>query len=161
MNQMSYPKYFLVDAINIICHVLNRVVIRPILENTPYELLKGMKPNISYFRIFYCKCFILNNDKDKLCKFDAKSDEEIFLDYSLSSKAYRVFNNRLLIVEEFVYVDFDESKPQKSGKGNLSSFDVSGVITEELVKDDTLEWNPPKDEDIKNDKEDSEHEEEK
>lgn len=47
------------------------------------------------------------------------------------------------------------------GKGILSSFDVSGIVTKELVKDDTLKEYPPKNEDIKNDKEDREHEEEK
>lgn len=33
----------------VLCHVLNRVLIRPIIEKIPYELLKGRKPNISYF----------------------------------------------------------------------------------------------------------------
>lgn len=48
-NEMILPKYFWTNAINTICHILNRVIITPILEKTPYELLKGRKPNISYF----------------------------------------------------------------------------------------------------------------
>ena len=43
--------------------------------------LKKKKPNISYFKVVGCS-FTLINDKDKLKKFDAKSDEEIFLGYS-------------------------------------------------------------------------------
>ena len=54
---------------------------------TPYELLKGRKPNISYFRIFGCKCFVHSNVKDNLGKFDAKSDEAIFLGYASNSEA--------------------------------------------------------------------------
>ena len=50
--------------------------------------------------------FHLINDKDKLKKFDAKSDEDIFLGYSSSSGAYRVFNKRILIVEESIHVIF-------------------------------------------------------
>jgi len=66
------------------------VLIRPILKLTPYELFKGRKPNVSYFKEFGCKCFILNNEKCNLDKFDSKVDEGIFLGYSLTSKAYRV-----------------------------------------------------------------------
>ena len=60
---------------------------------------------LSYFG---CKCYVLNKDKDNLGKFDSKSDEAIFLRYSTTSKAYRVFNKWNLIVEEFVHVVFDE-----------------------------------------------------
>ena len=42
-------------------------------------------------------------------KFDFKLDEAIFLSYSTTSKAFRVFNKRTLIVEKLVRVTFDES----------------------------------------------------
>ena len=88
---------------------MNRVLIRPILKKTPYELYKGRKSNISYLRIFRCKCFVLNNSEDSLGKFDAKTDEAIFLGYSLHSKEYRVFNKRTLSVEVYVHVVCDET----------------------------------------------------
>ena len=46
-------------------------------------------------------------EKGSLFKFDAKTDEAIFLGYSLQSKAYRVFNWRTLCVEEYVHVVCD------------------------------------------------------
>ena len=95
------------------CFISNRVIIRPILKKTPYELFKGRKPNIAFFHIFGCKCFVLNNDKDNLGKFDEKSDEGIFLGYSLSSKAYRIYNKRTLTIEESMHVSFDETNPSK------------------------------------------------
>ena len=49
-----------------------------------------------------------NNGKDNLGKFDARSDEGIFLGYSTSSKAYRIFNKRTQLVEESIHVIFDE-----------------------------------------------------
>ncbi|WRX19290.1 zinc finger protein [Theobroma cacao] len=67
------------------------------------------KPNISHLRSFGCKCFVLNNGKQPLGKFDAKSDEAIFLGYALNSKAYRVYNKKTLTVEESIHVVFDES----------------------------------------------------
>jgi len=57
--------------------VFNRVLIRPILNKTPYELSKGRRPILSHLKVFGCKCFILNNDKENLGKFDAKVDEGI------------------------------------------------------------------------------------
>ena len=53
-------KTFLVEAVATVCYVLNRVSIRPLTKNTPYELFNGRKPNISYFKVFGSKCFILN-----------------------------------------------------------------------------------------------------
>ena len=80
----------------------------PSLDKTSYELWKNKKPNIIYFKVFGNKCFILNI-KDNLENFDAKSNVGIFLGYSLSSKAYRVFNKKTMVVEEFVHVVFEES----------------------------------------------------
>ncbi|RVW84451.1 Retrovirus-related Pol polyprotein from transposon RE1 [Vitis vinifera] len=47
--------------------------------------------------------------QDNLGKFDAKSDVGIFLGYSTSSKSFRVFNKRTMVVEESIHVIFDES----------------------------------------------------
>ncbi|GMI80361.1 hypothetical protein HRI_001705400 [Hibiscus trionum] len=105
----NLPKYFWAEATNTACYIINRVMIKPILKKTPHEILKSKKPNISYFHHFGCKCFVLNNRKDNLGKFDAKSDEAIFLGYSLNSKAYRVFNKRNLVVEESIHVVFDDN----------------------------------------------------
>ena len=87
---------------------MNRVLIRPSLDKTPYELWKNKKPNISFFKVLGCKCFILNT-KDNLEKLDAKSNVRIFLSYSSSSKAYKVFNKKTMVVEESIHVVFDES----------------------------------------------------
>ena len=66
------------------------------------------KPNISYFRVFGCKCFVLNT-KDNLGKFDAKSYEAIFVGYSNYSKAHRVPNRSSLTIEKSMHVKFEES----------------------------------------------------
>ena len=59
LNENSLPKYFCVETVNTACYVLNRVLIRPNLNKTPYELWKDRKPNIGYFKVFGCKCFVL------------------------------------------------------------------------------------------------------
>jgi len=123
LNEYDVPKYFWADAVSTTCYVLNRMLIRPILKITPYEFFKGRKPNVAHLKIFGCKCFVLNNEKENLGKFDSKADEAIFLEYSLTSKAYRIFNRRTLNVEEFVHVVFDEivdleENPLESNKIN-------------------------------------------
>ena len=52
--------------------------------------------------------FVLNT-KDNLSKFDAKSYETIFVSYSNTSKAYRVFNKSTMTIEESIHVKFEES----------------------------------------------------
>jgi len=107
LNETNLPKYFWADTVSTSCYTLNRLLIRPILKKTPYELYKGRKPNISHLGVFVCKLFVLNNGKESLGKFDAKADETIFIGYSLQSKTYRVLNRKILCVEEFVHV-YDE-----------------------------------------------------
>jgi len=41
------------------------------------------RPNIYYYRPFGCKCFVYNNSKNNLGKFDARSEEGIFVGYSI------------------------------------------------------------------------------
>lgn len=69
---------------------------RPLQEKTLYELLNCRKPNISHLRAFGCTCFIHNNNKDLLGKFDAKSNEGNFIGYYSYSKAYMVLNKRTI-----------------------------------------------------------------
>ena len=108
-------------------------MIRPILKKTPYELFRERKSNISYFYPFGCKYFVLNNGKDNLGKFDAKSDEGIFLGYSLTSKAFRVIKKRNLVVEESIHVIFNESNPH-SRKDSFDDDDDDdvGIVQENI-----------------------------
>ncbi|XP_075101652.1 uncharacterized protein LOC142177089 [Nicotiana tabacum] len=111
------PKGFWVEALKPACYLISRCIIRSLLEKTPFELLNERKPKLTYLSVFGCKCFILNNGNEALGKFDAKSDEEIFLGYSSQSKAYKVYNKGTQCVEESVHVIFDESH-ESSRKGS-------------------------------------------
>lgn len=88
----SLEMNFWAEAVNTACYVTNRCLIRSMIKKTPYKLLNDKKPSIAHLKPFGCKCFVLNNGKDDLGKFDARSDERVFVGYSSTSKAYRVFN---------------------------------------------------------------------
>ena len=79
------------ETVNSACHTVNRVYFRSSTKKTSYELWKGRKPNVKYFRIFESTCFI-PKDRENVGKFDSRSDEGIFLGYSSTSKAYQVYN---------------------------------------------------------------------
>nr|GEX77923.1 hypothetical protein [Tanacetum cinerariifolium] len=72
---------------------------------------------------FGCHVMILNT-LDHLGKFDAKGDECYFVGYSMSSKAFRVFNKRTKKVEENMHVDFLENKLIEKGVGPNWLFDI-------------------------------------
>ena len=94
------------------------------MKKTPYELYKRRKPSISHFHVFGSICYILNNGKESLGKFDAKIDEEIFVGYLSQSKGYRVFNKRTLVVEETIQVIVDDvsigvSNPREDSENDV------------------------------------------
>ncbi|GJS42313.1 putative ribonuclease H-like domain-containing protein [Tanacetum coccineum] len=80
------PIQFWAEAVNTACYVLNRVLVTKPQMKTPYEILMGRSPNISFMRPFGCSLTILNT-LDQLGKFDGKSEEGYLLGYSTSSKA--------------------------------------------------------------------------
>ncbi|GJW76555.1 retrovirus-related pol polyprotein from transposon TNT 1-94 [Tanacetum coccineum] len=110
LNEQSIPQKFWCNAVDTSTYILNRILIRPILGKTPYEIFKGRTPSLEYFKVFGSKCFILNT-KDHLTNFDPKSYECVFLRYSQNSKAYVVLNKHPMKVEESLNVSFDESPP--------------------------------------------------
>ena len=85
---------------------------RPNTKKTPYELWRGKKPVVKYFKIFGSDCYILR-DRENLENFDAKSDKGIFLGYSTSSKAYRVYNLKNKIVMESTNVVINDEQCTK------------------------------------------------
>ena len=95
-------------AINTACHAINRLYLHKYYKKTSYELLTGNKPKVSCFRVFRCKCFILNK-KPRSSKFAPKIDEGFLLGYSPNEHAYWVFNLSTGRTKIMVDMTFDES----------------------------------------------------
>nr|GEW35417.1 retrovirus-related Pol polyprotein from transposon TNT 1-94 [Tanacetum cinerariifolium] len=102
------------------------LVIKP-YNKTPYELFNERSHAIGFLRPFGCYVMILNT-LDHLGKFDAKGDEGYFIGYSLSSKAFRVFNKRTKRIDENLHVDFLENKSIEKGTGTKE--DVHQAVKE-------------------------------
>ena len=86
----NVSKAFLREAVNTTGYTMNKIQIKKDTNKTHYELWFGNTPMVKYFRIFGRKCYLKRDDD--IGKFDAKSDEGMFLFYSLKRKDYRCFN---------------------------------------------------------------------
>nr|GEZ21454.1 ribonuclease H-like domain-containing protein [Tanacetum cinerariifolium] len=85
---------------------------------------------ILYLKPFGCHVAILNTS-DPLGKFDKKSDEGYIVGYSISSKAYKVYNLVSRKIKETMNLKFLENKPFVAGTGHAWMFDID-YLTDSL-----------------------------
>jgi hypothetical protein len=122
LGEFKTPERFWSEAVNTSCHAINRVYLHRLLKKTSYELLTGNKPNVSYFRVFGSKCYILVK-KGRNSKFAPKAVEGFLLGYDSNTKAYRVFNKSLCLVEVSSDVVFDETNGSPREQVDLDDVD--------------------------------------
>ncbi|GJR00265.1 putative ribonuclease H-like domain-containing protein [Tanacetum coccineum] len=114
----NHKTYYLV-----IIDDFSRVLVTKPHNKTPYELITGKQPIISYIRPFGCHVTNLNTI-DHLGKFEEKADEGFLVGYSLNSKAFRVYNLETKRVKENMHINFLENKPNVARKGPTWLFDL-------------------------------------
>nr|GEY00665.1 reverse transcriptase domain-containing protein [Tanacetum cinerariifolium] len=76
------------------------------------------KPNIKFFRVFGCRCYLLN-DYENVGKLKAKGDIRVFIGYSKESAAFRIYNKQTRKIHESVNVIFDEISEMASKQFSL------------------------------------------
>nr|GEW21780.1 putative ribonuclease H-like domain-containing protein [Tanacetum cinerariifolium] len=135
------PIPFWAEAVNTACYVQNRVLVTKPHNKTPYELLLGRTPSIGFMRPFRCPVTILNT-LDPLRKFDRKADDGFLVGYSVSSKAFRVFNSRTRIVQETLHINFLENQPNVTGSGPSWLFDID-TLTQSMNYQQVVAGNQP------------------
>nr|GEU95169.1 hypothetical protein [Tanacetum cinerariifolium] len=72
-------------------------------------------------------------------KFDGKADEGFLVGYSVSSKAFRVFNSRTRIVQETLHINFLENKPNVAGSQSNPSAGVQEQSDAEKAGEDNVQ----------------------
>eukprot|EP00261_Vitis_vinifera_P030647 XP_019071890.1 PREDICTED: uncharacterized protein LOC109121618 [Vitis vinifera] len=138
LNQHELPTHFWAEAINTACYTSNRTHMRPHTRKTCYELWKGKKPSVKYFRVFGSRCYVLK-DHENLGKFESKSEEGIFLGYSSKSRAYRVYilSSKCMVESINVIVDDIGSRSRECDDDRIDvSKDIE--VIEEKSKDEKL-----------------------
>jgi hypothetical protein len=132
IHSKNLAQHFWGEAENTACHIINRVYLRPKTSKTSYEIWRGKKPTVKSFRTFGSTCYILR-DRENLGKFDPKNDEGIFLGYSSTSRAYRVFNKRIETVMESINVIIDDEevdRPSSGEENQLAPVEVTDETTD-------------------------------
>nr|GFA87042.1 hypothetical protein [Tanacetum cinerariifolium] len=128
------PLFLWAEAIATACFTQNRSIIHRRFNKTPYELINGRKPDISFLHVFSALCYP-KNDREDIRKLGAKGDIGFFIGYSADSYAYRVYNRRTKKIMETMNVSFDELSAmafeQHSSKPGLNCM-TSGHISSGL-----------------------------
>nr|GEX37631.1 integrase, catalytic region, zinc finger, CCHC-type, peptidase aspartic, catalytic [Tanacetum cinerariifolium] len=128
------PLFLWAEAIATACFTQNRSIIHRQFNKTPYELINGKKPDISFLYVIGALCYP-KNDREDIGKLVAKGDIGFFIGYSTDSCAFRVYNRRTKKIMETMNVSFDELSAmafkQRSLKLELQSM-TSGQISSGL-----------------------------
>jgi transposase InsO family protein len=122
LDEYKTPDQFWAEAINTACYSINRLYFHRILKKTSYELITGKKPNVSYFTVFGSKCFILVK-RGRKSKFSLKVVEGFLLGYDSNTRAYRVFNKSIGLVEVSCDILFDETNGSQVEQVDLDELD--------------------------------------
>jgi transposase InsO family protein len=128
LGEYKTPERFWSEVVNTACHAINRLYLHRLLKKNSYELLIGNKPNVSYFRVFGSKCYILVK-KGRHSKFAPKDVEGFLLGYDSNTKAYRVFNKSSGLVEVSSDVVFDETNGSPREQVDLDYIDEDEIPT--------------------------------
>jgi hypothetical protein len=122
LDDYKTPDQFWAEAINTACYSINRLYLHRILKKTSYKLLTGKKSNVSYFRVFGSKCFILVK-RGRKSKFVPKAVEGFLLGYDSNTRAYRAFNKSTGLVEVSCDIVFDETNGSQVEQVDLDELD--------------------------------------
>jgi hypothetical protein len=52
LDEYNTPEKLWTEVINTTCYASNRLFLQKFLGKTPYELLNGKKPDVSFFQVF-------------------------------------------------------------------------------------------------------------
>nr|GFB53824.1 hypothetical protein [Tanacetum cinerariifolium] len=115
---VNLPSFLWTEAIATACFTQNHSIIHKCFDKTPYELINKRKLNIKFFRVFGCRCYLLNDYED-VGKLKAKGDIGVFVGYSKESAAFRIYNKQTRKIHESVNVNFDEISEMASKQFSL------------------------------------------
>lgn len=109
------------EAVSTASYLRNRCPSKALMGATPFEIWQNRKPSVKHLRVFGSRAFAL--DKTRKSKFQAKGKEYIFVGYSSTAKAYRLYDRekRIIVARrdvKFVEGEFESKKCTISEQNN-------------------------------------------
>nr|GEV19483.1 hypothetical protein [Tanacetum cinerariifolium] len=147
----NLPSFLWAEAIAIACFTQNHSIIYKSFDKIPYELINKRKPNIKFFHVFRCRCYLLNDYEDD-GKLKTKGDIGV-LEPGLSNlnetgKSPNPSVSQVLetskkdledLFQKFYDEYFDASKIMKSSTTNVETSNVEVPSNEEEVFHEKVE----------------------
>jgi hypothetical protein len=133
LDEYKTSDWFWAEAVNTACHAINHLYLHKLLKKTSCELLTGNKPNVSYFRVFGSKCYVLQKSS-RSSKFAPKVHGGFLFGYDSNSRAYCVFNKDSGCVETTCDAMFDEANGSQVEQYGLDVVDDEKDPCEALQK---------------------------
>ncbi|GKD28367.1 putative ribonuclease H-like domain-containing protein, partial [Tanacetum coccineum] len=119
------PNTFWAEAVSTACYVLNKVLVTKPQNKTPYELITGKIPIISYIRPFGCQVTILNKI-DHLGKFEEKFDEGFLVGYLKGKPKLGLWYPRVSSFDLEAYFDSDYARANLDRKSTIGGCQFFG-----------------------------------
>ena len=94
LHDQDLPMHLWAEAARTAVYVQNRNPHRVLENKTCEKVLSGKKPEASHLRIFSCPVYI-HILKEKRTKLDPSGKKGIFVGYSESSKAHKIYFPRI------------------------------------------------------------------
>lgn len=107
LHDAGLPKSLWAEAYNTATFVRNRSLTAALEGRTPYEIVRGTKPDVSDLRAFGAPCAVVKA-KEKLKKLDDRARMCMFIGYKYGGESYRVWDPRGSTVVETRDVSFFE-----------------------------------------------------
>lgn len=128
LNHGNMPKEFWAEAIDTAAYIISRLPTAANDGKSPFEAWYGYAPKLSQLRVFGCVAYAHIHKTDREDKLGSTATKCLFLGYSRTRSAYRVYNPETKLVHESHDVTFDESSFPGIGNGN----------TQETVNDNSI-----------------------
>ena len=140
LHDQDLPMYIWAKAARKAVYV-HKCTLHRVLENkTPEEVFSRKKPEVSHPRIFGCPVYI-HIPKEKRTKLDPSGNKGIFVGYSESSKAYRIYFLGFKKINISRDLTFDEDTAyKKSRKRPAEEYEAPRIhdttMNEEIQEED-------------------------
>jgi hypothetical protein len=112
IHDRDLPTFLWIEACNTAVYIQNRCPHKILEDKIPNETFTGVKPEVSHFHIFGCLVYI-HVPVEKRTKLKPSSKNDLFVGYSETSEAYKVFipkQRKIVISRDVRFEEYFASK---------------------------------------------------
>ena len=106
MHSAKLPKFLWASAMLTVTYIYNRTISPEHESKSPYELLFGVRPNVSNLRAYGCRAYLYNFGA--VGKLDDRAIKGALVGYDMSSSAYLIYVPDSNSIRRSGHVAFDE-----------------------------------------------------